>query len=887
MPLPNTFQVGDGLNTAGYTFQQKSPISSNGWDFRIDHNFNAAQRVNFSFGHQATDEVNVQGSPAWPTLPVGRSPYNSNIASAAFTSILRPNLLNEFRAGMFRPVQTVNAPWGATGSSLPQDSGQPMVLVFGTVSSPYPYNVYGQTDQQNRISPIYQYGDTITWLKGRHSFKGGAEVHFVSYAGFDDYVNPPRVALGNSAAVPINIQAATLPGIAANQAGATAFLADLTGSVADYFQVLNSGGGANPVYTPGLTRYRHIRQNEIAGFFKDDFRVNSRLTLNLGVRYERYSVPQEASGLGVGMVGGGGGMFGLSGTSMSSLFQPGVETGSLTQLIPIGPKTANPGVQWYKSNNHDFAPAVGYSWAVPGNNWLVRNNNTVIRSGYFISYIRNPMYLTESLVNGPGYSASIVSIPASLVTLSQSFLPLTSPAAPMATVSLNDRSQPLYGFDGNLKDAYVQNWNISIQRSLTRDMFLEARYVGNKGSRLVRSAQINEVNVFENGILDAFKTTQAGGNAPLFDKIFAGIGGVGTTISGSDYVRSNAAMQAYLAQNNVGGFAQVVLNQTAPPTAGAKPGDYLRRAGLPENFIVANPQFGPQAYFISNFGFSTYNALQVELTKRFSAGWIMQANYTWSKAMGDEEGDDAGLRTSFRTLRDRALDKRLLYYDRKGVFHVNGIWELPLGPGKALFRGAPGWAAKIIGGWQAGWIGTIQTGQPISITGVNSYNYSNVVGANLTNIPFTPETVGPVSGYIGSVQKTPAGVQYFAGLHQVPDPYLAQIATPAIRSQSTMQALANAAGQVVLQNTAPGQFGSLAPNYFFGPGLFRLDFNLLKRIRVAESKELILRGDAVNLTNSPAFSVPDANMNSPTFGRITSTLAGSDRVIVVGARFNF
>ena len=72
-----------------------------------------------------------------------------------------------------------------------------------------------------------------------------------------------------------------------------------------------------------------------------------------------------------------------------------------------------------------------------------------------------------------------------------------------------------------------------------------------------------------------------------------------------------------------------------------------------------------------------------------------------------------------------------------------------------------------------------------------------------------------------------------------------------------------------------------------GPGLFRLDVNLVKHIKIGERRELQLRADAVNFTNTPEFSNPNTDINSPNFGRISSTLAESNRVIVVGARLNF
>src|SRR5207253_142287 len=101
-----------------------------------------------------------------------------------------------------------------------------------------------------------------------------------------------------------------------------------------------------------------------------------------------------------------------------------------------------------------------------------------------------------------------------------------------------DRVQTVRSFDNNLRTPYVQNWNLSIQRSLPASFTLDVRYVGSKGTKLLRSVNINELNIFENGLLSAFQTTQAGGNAPLFDTIFRGIslGGLvvnGTTVRGS------------------------------------------------------------------------------------------------------------------------------------------------------------------------------------------------------------------------------------------------------------------------------------------------------------------------------------------------------------------
>ena len=137
---------------------------------------------------------------------------------------------------------------------------------------------------------------------------------------------------------------------------------------------------------------------------------------------------------------------------------------------------------------------------------------------------------------------------------------------------------------------------------------------------------------------DAFNVTQAGGNAPLFDQLFKGLtvtgrGAVdGVTVRGSDYARANSTIQAYLANGNVGAFANYI-NST--PLGTNINGGLLAKAGLPQNFFVTNPQFA-NVYLVGNNENSTYHAMQVEYEKRFGNGWVYQGNYTWSKALGRE-----------------------------------------------------------------------------------------------------------------------------------------------------------------------------------------------------------------------------------------------------------
>jgi hypothetical protein len=139
---------------------------------------------------------------------------------------------------------------------------------------------------------------------------------------------------------------------------------------------------------------------------------------------------------------------------------------------------------------------------------------------------------------------------------------------------------------------------------------------------------------------------------------------------------------------------------------------------------------------------------------------------------------------------------------------------------------------------------------------------------------------------LGGVTKTGKGVVYFNGFQQVKDPSTANM--PAnIAAQSPLFAIADASGKLLFVNGTPGQFPTLPQNFLRGPGLVRLDANLLKRLPITEGKELIVRADAFNLTNTPEFIPPDTNINSTTFGRITNTIANSNRVVVLSLRFSF
>src|SRR5207247_9115812 len=139
-----------------------------------------------------------------------------------------------------------------------------------------------------------------------------------------------------------------------------------------------------------------------------------------------------------------------------------------------------------------------------------------------------------------------------------SLVPLsTGGAKPNDPVPLSNRTTTLSGFTDNRKIQYSQNINLSIQHELAKDLTFDVSYVGNKGTKLWNPIELNEPNIFENGILDAFNVTRAGGNAALFDRIFngltvTGVGVVnGTTLTGSQALRRFTTTNQWVANGDV------------------------------------------------------------------------------------------------------------------------------------------------------------------------------------------------------------------------------------------------------------------------------------------------------------------------------------------------
>ena len=878
VPLPNNYYNGDGLNTAGFQWQVPSFANKDQFTGKVDHYFSTNHHMNVVFTYEKNDYTST--GQIYPDFPAeGISNVRTWFASLGFTSSFRPTLLNEFRAGAQHPNIDQVGGTRAYPEVYPSINGILYTPGWTTFTEPIPGNIDAQL-----VDPVYTVADSLTWIRGNHSFKWGFQFDWMVSNSFN--INNgvvPSVDFG-AGSVPVT-GLSTIPGIGQNLSLAQNLLTDLAASVSSINEGFGVADGKNPVYIPYENR-KTLYQRDLSFFFKDDFKVFPNLTLNYGIRWDWVGVPFERWGRMPAPINGFGGMFGISGTGYDALWQPGLAEGSMMQIETVGPNSANPGKKLYNDYYTGFAPAIGFSWSIPY--W--GKDRTVLRVGYGISRPRAQSFLG---INGSvsTFGTEVTINPTTITHVDDVTLPLVPSGAPLDVEPLTARDQGFSNYEPDFVPPMVQNFNVSLERQLTNTMTVSFRYVGNITTHGTTGSALNAANIFENGILDAYNTTIAGGNAPLLDQIFMGlnVGGKvvdGKTWTGSMAVRNWSTTRSYFANNGVGSFA-AWLNTTNALTG--QNGGLLRRVNLPENFVVVNPQYSSVS-MVAGFARSWYNSGVIEFQKRFAQGWTVQSNFTWAKTLLQGGGGDGS--NTYRNPRNWKLDKALAGFGRQFYWKSSGTYQLPFGPNKAYLNSG-GIMSKIMDQWQIGGILTLATGQPLALTagGGNTFTNGGTQTASVNGV--LPEN-------LGGVTKVSNGVIYFSNLTQVTDPMVANITTEQnLRNFSTRRAMAYN-GTVLFQNATAGTIGGLPlRSAWTGPGMFNLDMNVSKRIQFMERYSFELRLDAIAMTNTPHFANPTTDINSTSFGRISQpTSSGGNqftmpanyhgsRVFVVNMRFNF
>ena len=597
-----------------------------------------------------------------------------------------------------------------------------------------------------------------------------------------------------------------------------------------------------------------------------------------------YLLSATGKGFTPGLVGGNAAIFGYSGRSIGDWMSGGTpQKGELTQTTLIGPGTNNPKQGIWPSDKNNVAPAVGFAWSPK---WWGQDKTT-IRGGYQIAYQlpgNSLSWIDVDAGNLPGFFYEPTDLGnGTFRDFANMTIPLEVKQKPFEVIPITQRAQATAIFDPNYVTPYVQTFTLGVTRSLTSNVTLDIRYIGTRGMKLAGSYNLNDADIRNNGLFQALEVTRAGGNAPVFDRMLnglnlgTGIGVVGRDVTGSEALRRHASFRTDIANGNFVAVARTLsttnIGTVQPPLTNA---GLLRSSGLfPPNFIVTNPQFANITYR-TNSDSSNYHSLQTQLTLRPTRGIQYQATYTWSRSLGVDSNGSGGLGV-FRDLLNRNGDYSLLSSNRSHDFRSYGTFELPFGPGKLLGGNTSGLAARVIEGWKVGTIVNMTSGAPLNIVGMTTlYNLGT---------PDVVSTFPREGGVVWPANPADAFGNFFGQQYKrVQDPACGSVASN-LTQWCTLNALADANGNVVLRNAAPGQLGTLGLRPIEGPGSWSFDANVQKSIRVHESRNLTFRLDASNVFNHPTPGNPNLSINAGTFGQITTKTG--QRSLQALVRFDF
>ncbi|PYS35098.1 MAG: hypothetical protein DMG14_27840 [Acidobacteria bacterium] len=265
MPQPNDYTIGDGLNTAGIRFTRRVKgydlAGSNGNDTnrdqfntRIDHNFNAQNKLSFVYTWERGRNMSQQAGIAnWPGGYNGVNWKDPRLLNIALVSTLSPTVVNELRVGWKTEAKLSRAPWYVgrpsgfgpeeekveTGEQakeafalLPKYNGIPLQVVTTLFPSNLVDWTAGQGTNRSADSPLFTYGDTLSWSKGVHAFKVGGEMRFGHSISANDSNMTPIARLGAGGPAVTGIDNTAIPGLTGNsQTAARNLLTDLSGSL--------------------------------------------------------------------------------------------------------------------------------------------------------------------------------------------------------------------------------------------------------------------------------------------------------------------------------------------------------------------------------------------------------------------------------------------------------------------------------------------------------------------------------------------------------------------------------------------------------------------------------------------------------------------------------
>jgi len=548
---------------------------------------------------------------------------------------------------------------------------------------------------------------------------------------------------------------------------------------------------------PGANLAAAFSQPYYALYSQNDWRVNSRLTLNLGLRYEIQPGPTER--------------------------YDRISSYDLEQKNPFGaqgamafPGTGSYSRRLWDTSYNNFGPRLGAAYQI--------GNGLVIRGGFGITYLPS----NTGYFSGPNdYGSSPFGSGTNMIPYGTN--PRGVPAyrysdpAPLALAVGADVNAPqIYGvsearFDRHLKNGIAKQWNVFLEKSIGKTWLVSAGYSASKTTNLSNRNQL-------------FQSMQ---NVPA------------ETLAEwrARYIASNGALNPaneqianplQPASGPLLRFNGVIGGATIPRYVSYLPYPYL---------------FGDGARINDSRGFADYNAMQLRLSHSLSSGFLFDLNYTWSKeldytstATEDGQGFNSGGTAGAPDILNLRNNRRYGSADVPHRFTAVGVYELPFGAGKP-FDPKNRLARSLLGGWQLSSVFTVQGGMPFILSGAS-----------------TGALVGRPNRIPGVDLEVPKELQrWYDGVTQVTLP-CGRVITPGRNTFLKYNACAFE-GQVVQApngNFIADQFwvGQTAQNIgdMRGPGRVNVDMSIRRTFKFTEKVAMYLYADATNLLNNAQYS---------------------------------
>ena len=830
----------------------------------IDYNFSSKDRLAAKYYFQ-NDPTNipfaVSAVPGFPqTMHAG-----SQLFSLDNTTVFTPNTTWENRYGFVREVANAT-----TSQSLtPSDVGLNLLgstrfpgitianadvgaaLVDGTTVPPFRGN-------QMSIGPSTNFANAGIFQnehEGSSVYHWVHGIHSLSFGGIFDYMQ-------------LNVENRENQVASLNFNSFGDFLTGTLGSD-------HSGG----LFLNGETN-RHFRSKSAGLFVQDNIKVQSNLTVNLGLRWDwdgplneinglltnfypsdyKYNLASDSFGTlangepGIGLVvAGNNKAFGFKGVSDSTLT----------------------GRQWM------FAPRIGIAWSPKS------LKNVVVRAGFGM-YADRGEYFTElsasaglgisgpfsvttqqpftvpivATCNTPSGTGCLTAGPfgtttpppppnnlsgvASLIYNQSQLSGCAEPVTPTCTPTGFANSDFLFGgYDPKNKLPYSENWSFDLQWQPKNNVVLTLGYIGNHGVHQPIPIPFNQPGV-------------ATPTNPINGQIYSyGFQAADTTSPACSGNNSPCPLLTEQVQTTIGAFSFSDGN-----------------TALRTPYIG----FNPNADVWRAEGVSTYNALQFQATKKMSHGLQVNASYTWSHSLDEGSGLGSGL---FFNGND-PLKPRTAYsssdFDRTHVLTISYVYQLPTRTYGSRF------VDKAANGWGVQGVTVAQSGEPFSVIDFSGTAASIFFSAD----DFITNPILPLAPGVSPHQATEGGTDnsFKSGpLAGVRVPYINpnDFSIPFLSpGQSGVPPCGPTLGGAAVCDTQETGYGNNGRNIFRAPFQTRFDVSVFKNFRFGERFALKFQADAFNIFNQPDFDAPLGNfaLNScfnpfPCFPNTTQILSAS------------